>query len=79
MIKVSVFKASPTMTDVPSVLIDISDTIPMYEDLQVSRMLFDSDARRLFDVLKASLPGGTLDALLRLLLENRASRLRVPG
>jgi hypothetical protein len=37
----------------------------------------DTDARLVVSALLASLPGGTIDAVLRLLLEHRASLLRV--
>ena len=65
--------------EVESTMIDIIDQIPRFESLTVARMLYESDAQLLFDALKTSLPGGTLDALLRLLLENKASLLRIPG
>jgi len=40
---------------------------------------FEVDSRMLADALLLSLPGGTVDALLRRLLEHRASQLVVPA
>jgi len=78
--KINVHKAQAMPgCEVPSCMIDVIDVIPEFESLVVSRMCYESDARLLFDALKASLPGGTIDALLRLLLENKASLLRIPG
>ena len=76
--KVSICKASPTRDPIDSVMIDIVDEIPHdLGTLERHRALYEHDARELFDALKGSLPGGTMDALLRLLLEHRASLLRV--
>ncbi|MFA5323145.1 MAG: hypothetical protein WC373_10785 [Smithella sp.] len=42
------------------------------------REVFEHDAGSIFNALLQSLPGGTLDALLRKMIEHRASSLVVP-
>lgn len=52
---------------------EISDEISMKE----ARQLYDEQGKTLCDALFSSLPGGTIDALIRNLLERRASLFRI--
>ncbi len=56
----------------------IAGTSPEFEELQQYARHYQSQAVLLVDALFASLPGGTVDALLCELLSRRASLLRVP-
>jgi hypothetical protein len=51
---------------------------PRFDTLPEHGEFYKIEGKRLADVLCTTLPGGTLDALLRELLERRASLLIVP-
>ena len=61
----------------PMVDVHIETEVPYIDSLDHARALYLADALRLVDALYASLPGGTLDALLYVLLERKASLLAV--
>ena len=65
------------MSVVPDATIHITDGLPL-DDLRAARQLYENQGCDLCDVLYHSLPGGTFDALLRHMLEKRASLLAVP-
>jgi hypothetical protein len=62
---------------VPDLLIEATEQFPDIEDPKAARAQHERDATGIVSALLASLPGGTVDAVLRLLLEHRASLLRV--
>lgn len=72
---VIVHKAQGFGSDVPALHVIAEDPVPDCDPTE----LFREDARSLADALGASLPGGTLDALLRELLLRRASELLAPA
>lgn len=75
MTKVTIIKASPIGDQqIPDTTIYLRGEPPDM-GLKESRHWFDGEAKRLYDAL--CLPGGTMDALLRLLLLKRASLLRI--
>jgi hypothetical protein len=57
--------------------IEATETFPGIEDPKASAELHDRDASAIVSAMLTSLPGGTVDAVLRRLLEHRASLLRV--
>lgn len=63
---------------VPDVTIHIADAIERDQSLDGLHSQFRADAATLFEALR-SLPGGTLDQLLVLLLQHKASHFVVPG
>lgn len=65
-------------TCVPTVTIRIEDPIDAPDDIEVLKSRFRNDASSVFMALTESLPGGTLDQLLCLLLQHRATLFRVP-
>lgn len=75
---VAIHRAQPIGDSTPPpVTIVIDAVIKNPEKLQLSRAQYLSDGVRLADALFASLPGGTMDALLVELLSRRASLLAV--
>ena len=80
---VAVYKAKPINPNqpTPSLAITAKDEIPNLDHLEnyVERgqAIFRTDAAIIVDALYDSLPGGTLDQILRLLLERKASQLVV--
>ena len=75
---VAVHKAQPIGNSfVPNLDLRATEHFPDLSTLAAAAALHASNAERIFDALRASLPGGTLDALLRRLLEHRASQLVV--
>lgn len=86
--EVRIKKAQRTLPDQPheSVTIVIDEEIadppkgqPIPDLEAMMRGAFGVEARTLFEALRASLPGGTLDRLLVELLADRASLLVVPA
>ena len=63
---------------VPSVVIDISEEVRNFPTLENARLNYDAQGGALAELLATTLPGGTLDAMIRFLLERKASLLRVP-
>lgn len=63
---------------VPSATITIDAELPRDRNPREAAELHMRDARRLATVLLATLPGGTVDALMAELMTRRASQLRVP-
>ena len=62
--------------------IEISDPIPSFSDNaweKNSMEFFEWQASQIVDALQASLPGGTLDAVLREMHKRKACLLRVPS
>ena len=80
---VSVYKAQPTNPHqpTPSLAITAQEEMPRLEHLdqyiERGQAIFRTDAKVIVDALYESLPGGTLDQVLRLLLERKASQLVV--
>ena len=68
--------------NVPSATILLSTPIPynrIKADTEELRQVFMKEAEELFQALIASLPGGTLDALLVRLLDHKRSQFVVPS
>lgn len=63
--------------DTPVGAITIFEPVPQLESEDELRALYANDAKELATVLVGCLPQGTLDQLLILLLEDRASLMRV--
>lgn len=75
---ISVFKAQPVRDDEPVKDLHLVATDPFPDaDREAGRFIHESDAQFIVSAMLASLPGGTIDAALRLLLTHRASLLRV--
>jgi hypothetical protein len=73
-----VWKAQPHGTDEAEDLrIEADTAMPGNLSRADGRKLHRRDARAIVTALLASLPGGTVDEVLRMLLEHRASLLRV--
>lgn len=73
-----VFKAQPTGDQVIADLhLTAERPFPDFESPKAAAEAHDVDAQFVVSALLASLPGGTIDAILRLLLTHRASLLRV--
>ena len=73
-----IIKAGAVGSDVPE---DITITISGEPDDTISlaeaRVFYEQQAALLFDALSTSLPGGTLDELLALMMKKRASLFRI--
>jgi hypothetical protein len=77
-IDVCLRRAQPVGTkSAPVVHIAIEKELADIETLQEARATYLTEALRLADGLYASLPGGTLDALLYVLMERKASLFAV--
>jgi hypothetical protein len=63
---------------VENTTISIVQEVPEMRDLKEAGQIYEKEGAMLAEALRASLPGGTIDALLRELLISRASLLRVP-
>jgi len=75
---VSVYRAQPVASDaVPQATIVIDDEIPPVTGVEGAQRVFEEQGAALAAALWESLPGGTIDALLREMLLRRASLLRV--
>ena len=78
---VTVYKAQPLpgrgQADVPDLYLRATEPFPAGFDPTSAALRHDYDARRVFESLRSSLPGGTFDAVLRHMLEHRASQLVV--
>ena len=75
MTKVTITKASPIGDQkIPDITIYLRGEPPEI-GLKEAAYWYDGEAKRLYDAL--CLPGGTMDALLRLLLHKRASLLKI--
>jgi hypothetical protein len=73
-----VWKAQPHgAEEVEDLRIEADMPMPDNLDRADGRRLHRLDARAIVNALLASLPGGTVDEVLRMLLEHRASLLRV--
>ena len=59
-------------------VIHIQETIPDCEDIPEADTLLSLDANKLHEALYQSLPGGTYDRLLGLMLQKKASHFIVP-
>jgi len=65
----------------PQVIIEIRQEIDVCKDvdeIERFRQIYARDANALAEALFLSLPGGTIDALLVAMLQQKASILRVP-
>jgi hypothetical protein len=76
--RVSVYKANDSNVCVDDVRIEITSPMPDYDGIGVITSRFYEDALDLFKALRASLPGGTFDQLLALMLREKASHFVVP-
>jgi hypothetical protein len=76
---VNIFKAQPVIKSEPveDVCIQIQKDIPDTPNYKEAVIVFRKEAEGLANALIGSLPGGTLDQLTILLLESKASQLRV--
>lgn len=75
-----IYKAQDLGTiEVDSRIIRIGQKIPDTGTLEEMRGLFMNDAAKLFEALTLSLTGGTIDQLLVLLLQNKASMFTRPS
>lgn len=78
---VNIFRAQAIAGEVEPVLIQITEELPQFDrdnPLELLAARYSSQAISLANALEASLPGGTMDALLREMLKRRASLLVVP-
>jgi len=76
---ISILRAGSVGTNKPPTLtIEIHDQIGEVGSLSEARLLHAEQAMILADALLASLPGGTVDALLAELMRRRASLFSVP-
>ncbi len=75
---VYVYKAQPTGDQViPDMRLAAVKPFPDHESPADGTDAHSTDAQFIVSAMLASLPGGTVDAVLRLLLQHRASLLRV--
>ena len=76
---ISVYKAQPVYDETPvkDLALSATKSFPNFDSAAEHQAAFDVDAQFIVSALLASLPGGTVDAVLRLLLQHRASLLRV--
>ncbi len=76
---IAVFKAQPVTREQPVADLNLTATKPFPEiaDRDEAAQTHETDATFIVSALLASLPGGTVDAVLRQLLTHRASLLRV--
>lgn len=83
MVTAFVKKAQPLAAPVPDLNIAAIEEMPRVSyrataaELDIHKRQFEADAAAIVAALYASLPGGTLDQILRLLLERKASQLVV--
>lgn len=80
MTTVHAHRAQPARPDqqVPQVTVVVDLDLPDRDTLAEAQALFDADAKAIADALHASLPGGTLRALLVEFLRHDQCLLRVP-
>lgn len=73
------YKAQPTLGDqeVPTTVITFEDCVPHHNTLEAMAREYEEQGKALADTLFEILPGGTVDALLRHMMEKRASLFRV--
>lgn len=69
---------APVERQPPILQIDVEEVFPRHFTTDYAAQVHAAQGDDLCTALCASLPGGTVDALLRALLERRASELRVP-
>lgn len=74
--KIIVAKADITEEKIEDKLIEISSHIPVFHKDNI-RCFYRDQAKKLYDVLKITLPQGTLDRLTMKLLEQEISLLRI--
>lgn len=81
MMLITVFKASPVDPTKPTEDLHIvaEHEFPETQTLERSRVLHDEAGHAIVNAMLATLPGGTVHAVLRELLERHASLLRVPS
>ena len=78
--KIKVSKAqslSPKCDDIPEMVIIAEKVFPEYTNMAEARFWHGQDAKKIADALFASLPGGTIDALIVEMLDRKRSVLRV--
>lgn len=79
-VKLTTFKAQPTVDPVPNATISITEELPAYEtfgSLEKWDRFLDTPAEEIEGVLLQSLPGGVYDRLLGLMLTRKSSHFRV--
>jgi hypothetical protein len=74
-----VHKASPLRTPIEGFALIADKELPVAKTLKTAAARHEKDARVVADALTLHLPQGTVDRVLRLLLESRASLLRIRG
>lgn len=75
---IETYKASPMgKQEAPDLTLHVWQALPAPSTLEETRELFEREARRIVDGLIGSMPGGMIDALLRELLQRKASLLHV--
>lgn len=75
-----IYKAQPCAIEkIPDLVLNVTETFPESSKISLDEVgaLHEAAAAELLAALTASLPGGTIDALLRGLLLRRASMLVV--
>jgi len=78
LIELQLHRAQPIGSQIlPVVTVTIETAVPEKNTLEAARALYLADALCLVDALYASLPGGTIDAVLYVLLERKASLLSI--
>ena len=55
-----------------------NEILPSFGNIDLSYQYFRADAEKIFNGFCSSLPGGTVDQLLLLLLEHKANQFTVP-
>jgi len=77
---ISISKAQPIVSDqeISDSIIEINMPIPDFTNLADAGKHYQKDAENLVDVLLKTLPGGTIDRILILLLEHKASLFKIP-
>jgi hypothetical protein len=63
---------------IPSFFIEIETELEAELTLEESRVIYQSEAKKLADALFASLPGGTIDALMVEMMTRKVSLLAIP-
>jgi len=61
----------------PDLSITASEVLPEFASISISRATFVAEAESLYTALANSLPGGTLDHLLSIMLREKASHFTI--
>lgn len=61
----------------PDLSITATEPLPEFDTLEESRLFFIREAQAIFEALSQSVCGGTLDHLMAIMLEKKASHFRI--